>query len=133
MSGLSLSCDAFGPHNAPTIVFLHGGGVGGWMWLPIINHLPDYHCLTPDQPEHGQNRQIGPFSMELAAEKVAELIRHQAHGGKACVVVGLSEGAQITVQLLATEPEQIEKAVVSSALLLPVPGSGWAGSHAILA
>jgi pimeloyl-ACP methyl ester carboxylesterase len=132
MSGLSLSCDAFGPHDVPTIVFLHGGGVGGWMWSPVINHLPDYHCLTPDQPEHGQNRQIGPFSMELAAEKVAELIRHQAHGGKACVV-GLSEGAQITVQLLASEPEQVEKAVVSSALLLPVPGSGWAGSQAMLA
>ena len=132
MSDSSLSSEAFGPNNAPTIVFLHGGGVGGWMWLPVIKYLPDYHCLAPDQPEHGSNRQIAPFSMELSAEKVADLILQQAHGGKACVV-GLSEGAQITVQLLATAPERVEKAVVSSAILLPVPGLGWVSSPALLA
>ncbi len=132
MSDSSLSSEAFGPNNAPTIVFLHGGGVGWWMWLPVIKYLPDYHCLTPDQPEHGSNRQIAPFSMELSAEKVADLILQQAHGGKACVV-GLSEGAQITVQLLATAPERVEKAVVSSAILLPVPGLGWVSSPALLA
>jgi len=48
-------------------------------------------------------------------------------------VVGLSEGAQIAVQLLATAPERVEKAVVSSALVLPIPGMGWAASRALLA
>lgn len=128
----SLAFQAFGLNNAPTIVFLHGGGVGGWMWQPVIKHLPEYRCLAPDQPEHGGSRQIGPFSMELSAKKVAELIRDQAHGGKA-YVVGLSEGAQITVQLLVTAPERVEKAIVSSALLWSVPGLGWASSHALLA
>jgi len=102
------------------------------MWQPVIKHLPEYHCLAPDQPEHGGSRQIGPFSMQLSAKKVAELVRDQAHGGKASVV-GLSEGAQITVQLLVTAPERVEKAIVSSALLRPVPGLGWASSHALLA
>lgn len=128
----SLAFQAIGPNNAPTIVFLHGGGVGGWMWRPVIRHLPEYRCLAPDQPEHGGSRQIGPFSMELSAKKVAELIRDQAHGGKA-YVVGLSEGAQIAVQLLVTAPERVEKAIVSSALLRSVPGLGWASSHALLA
>jgi len=132
MSNSSLFCEAFGPNDAPTIVFLHGGGSGWWMWQPVIKYLPDYHCLTPDQPEHGSNRQIAPFSMELAAEKVADLISQEAHGGKACVV-GLSEGAQVTVQLLATAPERVEKAVVSSALLLPIPGLGWVSSPTLLA
>lgn len=129
---ISLAFQTFGPNNAPTIVFLHGGGAGWWMWQPVIKYLPDYHCLTPDQPEHGSNRQIAPFSMELSSEKVAELIRDQTRGGKA-YVVGLSEGAQITVQLLATAPERVEKAVVSSALLLPIPGLGWVSSPALLA
>ena len=82
-SSPTLYSEAFGPKNAPTIVFLHGGGVGGWMWQPVIQNLSEYHCLTPDQPEHGNNRQVAPFSMQLAAEKAAELIRAQAHGGKA--------------------------------------------------
>lgn len=131
-SSLILHSEAFGPKDAPTIVFLHGGGVGAWMWQPAIKYLPEYHCLAPDQPEHGSNRQIAPFSMELSADKVAELIRRQAHGGRASVV-GLSEGAQITVQLLATAPELVEKAVVSSALLIPVPGLGWVGSRSLVA
>jgi pimeloyl-ACP methyl ester carboxylesterase len=127
----SLAFQAFGPGNGPTIVFLHGGGVGGWMWQPVIQQLPQYHCLAPDQPEHGGSRSIGPFRIELAATKVAELIRHQAHGGKA-FVVGLSQGAQITVQLLATAPERVERAVVSSALLRPIAGLGWASSPALV-
>ncbi len=129
-SQLAFQCS--GPENAPSIVFLHGGGVGLWMWQAVIGHLADYHCIAPDQPEHGGSRDIKPFSMALAAEKVAELIRSHANGGKACVV-GLSEGAQITVQLLGSAPKVVEKAVVSSALLLPVPGLDWAKSPALLA
>jgi pimeloyl-ACP methyl ester carboxylesterase len=131
MPASSLAYQTFGPNTGPTIVFLHGGGVGWWMWLPVIQQLSDFHCLAPDQPEHGGSRSIAPFSMALAAEKTAELIRQQAHGGKACVV-GLSEGAQITVQLLATAPELVEKALVSSALLQPIPGLSWANSRPLL-
>lgn len=69
--------------------------------------------------------------MPLAAEKAAEIIRGQAHGGKAHVV-GLSEGAQVAVQMLADAPERVESAVISSALLEPIPGMGWAASRAVL-
>jgi pimeloyl-ACP methyl ester carboxylesterase len=131
-SAEQLAFQASGPEKAASIVFLHGGGAGLWMWQPVIGHLPDYHCIAPDQPEHGGSRAIGPFSMELAAEKVADLIRTQAHAGKA-VVAGLSEGAQIAVALLAIAPEVVEKAIISSALLRPVPGLGWASSRALLA
>jgi len=121
-----------GAADAPTIVFLHGGGGEAWMWNPVIQHLSDYHCLTADLPEHGQSRAVAPFSMRLAAEKVADLIRAQAHGGKA-IVAGLSEGAQVAVQLLATAPELVDKAIISSALLRSIPGMGWASSPAIIA
>ncbi len=128
----SLSFQAFGRNDATTIVFLHSGGVGRWMWQPVIGLLQDYHCLAPDQPEHGGSSQIGPFSMQLAAIKTAELIRDQASGGRACVV-GLSEGAQIIVQLLATSLERVEKAIISSALVRPIPGLGWVRSRPLLA
>jgi pimeloyl-ACP methyl ester carboxylesterase len=101
------------------------------MWRPVIERLPDYHCLVPDLPEQGQSVAIKPFSMDFAAQKVAELIRSQAHGGKAHVV-GLSEGAQVTVALLAAAPEVLTSAIVSSALLRPLPG-GWLLSPAMLA
>ena len=132
MTGLtSLAFQASGPMDAPPIIFLHGGGVGGWMWAPVMERLPDYHCLAPDQPEHGGSRLIAPFSIALAAEKVAELIQAQTTRGKASVV-GLSEGAQVAVQLLAAHPETVDKAFISSALLRPLPGMGLMGSPAVL-
>jgi len=111
-------------HNdKPTsILFLHGGGVAGWMWQPVVDLLPEFHCIVPDLPEHGASAAVAPFSMALAAGKSAELIRRHAHGGKA-VVVGLSEGAQVALQLLASAPECVSRAMISSALLLPIPGS----------
>jgi pimeloyl-ACP methyl ester carboxylesterase len=105
------------------MVFLHGGGGAGWMWQPQVEGLGEYHCLVPDLPEHGQSVNEKPFTIQGSAGRIAELIRTRAHGGKAHVV-GLSEGAQITVALLATAPEVIDHAILSSALVRPIPGGG---------
>src|SRR5512146_1169003 len=119
----SLAFQSSGEENEKTILFLHGGGVGGWTWDPVVARMQDFHCLVPDLPEHGRSMDVRPFTMELAANLAADLVRQQAHGGKA-VVVGLSEGAQTVVQMLSSAPEVIERAVVSSALLLPMGGLG---------
>ena len=127
----SLYFKEFNPDCASTLVFLHGGGGAGWMWQLVIERMTGYHCLAVDLPEHGGSAQVKPFNMELAAEKTAELIRARAHGGKA-VVVGLSEGAQVTVQLLATSPEVCSRAFISSALLLPMPGAMMYSSRRLI-
>ena len=115
-----------------TIVFLHGGGAASWMWREQVKAFsPDYHVLVPDLPEQGQSTNVGPYSTEKAADLVAELIQAKAHGGKAHVV-GLSEGAQVTVALLARAPDVIDHAVVSSALLRPMPGS-WMYTRGVVA
>jgi pimeloyl-ACP methyl ester carboxylesterase len=92
------------------------------MWRPQIEGLPDYHLLVPDLPEHGKSAGDAPFTIDRTAAEVAELIRTTAHGGRA-TVVGLSEGAQITVALLALTPEIVERAIVSSALVRPTRGA----------
>lgn len=113
-----------GSDDRPTIVLLHGGGVAGWMWRPVAAVLmSDFHLLIPDLPEQGRSLGAAPFTHALAANLVSDLIHAHTHGGKASVV-GLSEGAQVTVELLARHPEVIDHAVVSSAILRPLPG-GW--------
>ncbi|HEX9092572.1 MAG TPA: alpha/beta hydrolase, partial [Coriobacteriia bacterium] len=113
-----------GPSDASTIVLLHGGGGAGWMWRPQVEALSgDYHLLVPDLPEQGESTDAGPFSMASAAEQVAALVCERAHGGRA-YVVGLSEGAQVALQLLATAPEVVDRAVLSSALVRALPGGG---------
>jgi pimeloyl-ACP methyl ester carboxylesterase len=110
-----------GPVDAKTIVLLHGGGSASWMWRPVIERLSEFHCLAPDLPGHGKSvDQV--FSMAEAAKSVAGLIRARAHGGTAHVV-GLSLGAQVLVLLLSQSPDVVGSAVISSALLHPLPGS----------
>ncbi|HVM70450.1 MAG TPA: alpha/beta fold hydrolase [Anaerolineales bacterium] len=126
MSGLYSA--NYGDPARPTILFLHGGGGGGWMWQPQVDALKqDYHLLVPDLPEHGRSAGIKPFTISGSVELIADLIRTQTLSGKAHVV-GLSEGAQITVALLAAAPELMERAIVSSALVLPMPGMNWFGA-----
>ena len=118
----------YGSSSNPTIVFLHGGGGGGWMWQPQVEALKaEYHLLVPDLPEHGHSAAIKPFTIASSADHVAELIRTRAHGGKAHVV-GLSEGAQITVALLAKAPELVDHAFISSALVREMFGMSWFGA-----
>jgi len=73
----------------------------------------------------------GPFTMASAAKQVADLVRAHATGGPVHVV-GLSEGAQTVVQLLAMEPKLFETAIVSSALVRPIAGASWASSPSVL-
>lgn len=114
----------FGRADSPTIVLLHGGGVGGWMWKPQIEQLKDaYHLLVPDLPEHGQSVAVKPLTVQNAAAQVADLIRTRAHSGRAHVV-GLSLGAQTTIELLSQAPELVDHAIASGPLMRPLPGIG---------
>lgn len=95
--------------------------------------LYDYHCLIPDLAEHGQSSDIKPFTIIDSAQMIADLIRDRVPGGRAHVV-GHSLGGQVLVTLLATAPHVLDRAVVSSALLQPLPLAGLlsAVSRAVL-
>ena len=127
---MELYVEECGRRDAPTIVFLHGGGGASWMWQPQIDRLADYHCLAPDLPGHGKSAALFPWNIPGAAELVANLIRRRASGGKAHVV-GLSLGAQVAAALLSSAPEVVDHAILSSALLRPLP-MAWMYSPAII-
>jgi pimeloyl-ACP methyl ester carboxylesterase len=112
-----------GNNSFSTILFIHGGGGAGWMWKPQLKELNEFHCLVPDLPEQGQSVAESPFSIAHSADLLADLIRSRAHHSKA-YVVGLSEGAQVALALLARSPELIERAILSSALVHPILGAG---------
>jgi len=118
----NLYYESYGSPSAKTIVFLHGGGIGGWMWREQVKVFQaDYHCLVPDLPEQGKNTDSAtePYTTEGAADLIGELILNQAYGGKAHVV-GISEGAQVVVALISRHPEVVDHAMVSSAILRPM-------------
>jgi pimeloyl-ACP methyl ester carboxylesterase len=110
-----------GPADAPTILFLHGAGVAGWMWQPQVDDLAQhYHCLVPDLPGHGQSPDASPFTLGNCTAQIADLIRSRAHGGRAHLV-GLSMGSSIALQLLAEQPELADHIIVSGPSAGPMP------------
>jgi pimeloyl-ACP methyl ester carboxylesterase len=109
-----------GPVGAPAIVFLHGGDMSGWSWEPVVERMPQYRCLVPDLPQFGKSFHEGPFEMGRAASAVAELIRSRVGTGLAHVV-GFSLGAQVGVQLLATEPKLVDRAVLCGTIVNTIP------------
>lgn len=112
-----------GDPQRPTIVLLHGGGVGGWSWRPEIERLQAaYRLLVPDLPEQGRSLDDTPLTIPRAASLVADLIRERA-GGKAHVA-GLSLGGQTLAQLLADHPDVVDRALATGVNVRPVPGLG---------
>jgi pimeloyl-ACP methyl ester carboxylesterase len=109
-----------GPVGAPAIVFLHGAYTSGWYWEPVVERLQQYRCLVPDLPHFGKSFELGPFEMGRAAAAVAELIRARVGVGRAHVV-GISLGAQVGVQLLATEPKLVDRAALSGTFVNRMP------------
>jgi pimeloyl-ACP methyl ester carboxylesterase len=110
-----------GPIGAPAIVFLHGAEYSGRSWQAVVERMQRYRCLVPDLPQHGESVAPGRFDMGGAAAAVAELIRSRT-GSERVHVVGYSLGAQVGVQLLATEPKLVDRAVLCGTHVNAVPG-----------
>ena len=116
---MSMYFEERGNKGAPSIVFIHGGGIGGWMWEKQLDEFKDYHCIIPHLPEHGKSIDEKPISITDCASRIAELIITKANGKKAHVV-GHSLGGKIIVELLSTNPDVVDHAVVASALFRPM-------------
>lgn len=117
---MNLYVEEKGQENAETILFLHGGGMAGWMWKEQVEVFKDYHLIIPDLPEHGKSIDIKPFTIEGAADRIIDLIKTRAKGGKANLV-GISLGAQIILQILSKAPEVSDHAMISGTLVHSIP------------
>lgn len=109
----------YGDPNGPLLMFVHGGGVSGWMWDKQIRYFTGYHCVVPDLPGHGMSSDDTPFSIQHSAEQLLVLIEQKALGRRV-IVVGFSLGSQVIIQMISMKPESIDDAVINSALVKPM-------------
>lgn len=119
---MPLYLEEYGREYQESILFLHGGGTGAWMWKKVIPQLSGFHCLAPDLPEHDHSADVKPFSLKKTTHLMMTIISEKCPGGIAHVV-GLSLGAQLGVQMLIDFPQKIKSAFLSSPMLKPVFGS----------
>lgn len=120
MKQLVLHYQEYGDKSASLMLFLHGGGVSGWMWDKQIQNFTHYHCIVPDLPEHGLNNYDDiRFSIKSSAEELLKLIEEKARGKKV-IVIGFSLGSQVIIQMVSMKPDLIDVAIINSALVRPI-------------
>ncbi|WP_155591428.1 alpha/beta fold hydrolase [Lysinibacillus cavernae] len=106
--------EEYGDVHNHLMMFIHGGGVGGWMWDQQVQYFSNYHCVVPELMSQS------PFSIEQCAKELLLLIEKKANG-QPVIVIGFSLGAQIAVQMLSIKPWLIDFAIINSALVIPSP------------
>ena len=109
----------YGINNPAMLVFLHGGGVGGWMWDKQVEYFStDYHCLVPELLDLNDTYTDG-FTIDKAAKDLIPLIE-SAGTDKPVSIIGFSIGAQIAISALSNRPNMFSSAMINSALVKPV-------------
>lgn len=121
MEHLAIRYHESGDLSAPSLMlFLHGGGVSGWMWGKQIEYFTHVHCIVPDLPEHGASHNGMHFSIKNSAMEFIQLLEEKAKGKKV-ILVGFSLGSQIILQMLSLKPTLADYAIINSALVRPNP------------
>lgn len=112
---MKLVFDETGTGKEQSIIFLHAGGISGWMWDEQVKYFKNYHCIIPDLPEHGRSAGVKPFTIQKAAEMIRELIGDCAN--ERVNLVGIGLGGQIILQIMSNYPGVVHHAMVSGTLV----------------
>jgi pimeloyl-ACP methyl ester carboxylesterase len=110
--------DLAGPAGAPAIVFIHGTRLTRKAWTAQTTALSDeYRTIAVDLPGHGALADV-PFTLAGATDRLAEAIDRE--GGGTAIVVGLSLGGFVAMELAARSPERVRGLVIAGATAEPM-------------
>lgn len=106
--------------TGPNLVLLHGWGMHGAVWQPLVKKLSKHFTLhLVDLPGMGLSRPIEPFHLHAAAEKIAEMLPANAD------IVGWSFGGQVAMRIALDNPDLLRRLVLVGTTPCFVNKSGW--------
>ena len=113
----------FKPEN-PTVHFLHGNGLCGKTYWPMLEGLTErYALITHDCVGHGDSDEGQGFvSWEQSAQHAYEVIQHKIEKGDIqgpLLGLGHSFGGVLTLKLAAKHPELFESVVLMDPIIMP--------------
>jgi pimeloyl-ACP methyl ester carboxylesterase len=110
---------AIGPREAPALVFVHGTRLTRAQWWPQLRQLSRaYRCIAIDLPGHGVLADRS-FTIAAAVEVVRRAVDEEASGGRA-VIVGLSLGGYVAIDVADTHPDRVAGLVLAGCSAEPV-------------
>lgn len=106
--------DAVSPR--PSLVFIHGTRLTGEVWAAQRSDLGGrFRVVTPDLPGHG-TRAGEPFTLAAAVATIAATLRDEhTHAGVAPVLIGLSLGGFVAMDVAARHPGLVSGLVIAGA------------------
>lgn len=105
------------------VLLLHGAGVAGWMWRPLLERLgEDVRATVPDLPGFGRSAQAPYVSHEAAISQLVGVLREVAPGG--AHVIGFSLGAQLAILLACEHGDLVRSVGIVSGEAIPAPLPG---------
>ncbi|HEX5015505.1 MAG TPA: alpha/beta fold hydrolase [Candidatus Limnocylindrales bacterium] len=119
--------------DRPAIVFVHATRLTGAQWAAQVAELSaEFRCFAPDLPGHGIAAGT-TFTLDDAARAITRVIEIEA-GGPA-IVVGLSLGSYVALDVAARRPDLVRGLVLAGVTVEPggvrsVPFHGLARLYA---
>jgi 3-oxoadipate enol-lactonase len=115
------------PGGSPAAILIHGLGSSSDSWQLQVPALTaeGYRVLVPDLPGFGRSPYAGRLSVAQMAAAVAWALEN--HGTGPAVVVGISMGGTVGLQLAVDRPSLVSRLVLVNtfARLRPLRPSGW--------
>lgn len=102
------------------LVFVHGGGVGPWMWRRVTEELVGFEIHTPVLPGHGPDSSSFTTTAAAASDIAGQIGLERLDGE--VTLVGFSAGGQVAVKLASMHPDRIARVCIVSSLLEPLRG-----------
>ncbi len=120
--GITLSCRACGPRDAPVLMFLHGFPEAAFVWDELLERLGDrWRCVAPNL--RGYERSSRPAEVEAYRAKhlVADLVAAiDAVGAPLEALIAHDWGGAVAWTLAVNRPELTKRLVIVNS---PHPGA----------
>ncbi|MCA2010001.1 alpha/beta hydrolase [Cereibacter sphaeroides] len=112
LDGQTFYVHRWGDVKSTPLLMLHGFPEYGGAWREVAEHLPDYHCIAPDQRGYGQSWAPSDVSHYKARHLVGDLVALIEQIGEPVQVVAHDWGAAIAYALTIRHPELVSALVV---------------------
>jgi pimeloyl-ACP methyl ester carboxylesterase len=109
--------------TGPPVIFVHGSGMSGATWTPLLAHLPDRHAIALDLPGFGHSDAYCYSGRPLREHAVAQLNSTlDALGLERAAIAGTSLGAMWALNLALAAPERVSSVITLGMPAVALPG-----------